>query len=200
MSLVINFFAGPGAGKSLKAAELYCALKKQGSDAELAMEAIKPYVYSGETKVLDNQLQVFALEAGKIDRLYGHVEYIVTDSPKLLSIVYDKKQDKDFAAMVMESAKKNRSVNIYLERNPEVKYQNAGRVHTELEAKTLDRQILRMLKERGVRYYAVRSDENTVDKVLDIISRVETNRERNFTGLLSDVGARGNENTNTATR
>ena len=38
---VINFYGGPGTGKSVQAAATYCALKKQGLNCELVTEYAK---------------------------------------------------------------------------------------------------------------------------------------------------------------
>ena len=45
MGLHINFFGGPGVGKSTLAAQLFGYLKAKGFDVELAQEFIKTWAY-----------------------------------------------------------------------------------------------------------------------------------------------------------
>ena len=54
MTLVVNFFAGPGAGKSSMAAGLFAELKFRGVNCELATEYAKDKVWEGSLGVFDD--------------------------------------------------------------------------------------------------------------------------------------------------
>ena len=85
---LINLFGGPGIGKSTVAAHLYAHLKMEGYSAELVTEYAKDKVWEGSINVLRDQIYVFAKQRFRLGRIVGKVEYIVTDAPLLLSMVY----------------------------------------------------------------------------------------------------------------
>src|SRR5574344_627446 len=91
MSLVINLFGGPCSGKSTLAASIFAEMKAQGKSVELAFEFAKDLVYDKQIDLLQSkQCYVFAHQQLRIDRLINSgVDYIITDSPLLLSVIYN---------------------------------------------------------------------------------------------------------------
>ena len=57
---VINFFGGPGVGKSTAACDLFVAMKKAGYKVEYVDEYAKEKTYEKEFKKLDDQLYILA--------------------------------------------------------------------------------------------------------------------------------------------
>lgn len=83
---VINLFAGPGAGKSTTAADLFALMKKSGEDVELVTEYAKDLVWDGAP--MGNQLHMLSEQDRRLNRLVGKVRWVVTDSPLLLGLAY----------------------------------------------------------------------------------------------------------------
>jgi hypothetical protein len=87
-TVVINLWAGPGAGKSTTAAGLFHLMKVLGLNVELASEYAKDLTWEKNITRLKNQLLVFATQDHRLRRLLGQVDYIITDSPLPLGIAY----------------------------------------------------------------------------------------------------------------
>lgn len=90
MSIVrrINFFGGPGTGKSTIAAKVFSELKMQGYDIEHISEYIKTWAHEGKQPVSYDQLYVFAKQLKAEDVLLRNVSLIVSDSPILMNAAY----------------------------------------------------------------------------------------------------------------
>ena len=90
---VINFYGGPGSGKSTKAAGLYYKMNMAGYSVELVNEFAKECVWEDNVPMLKDQLYMLAHQHRKILRLVDKVDYVVTDSPVLLSGIYRELYD-----------------------------------------------------------------------------------------------------------
>ena len=90
---VINFYGGPGSGKSTKAAGLYYKMNMAGFSVELNNEFAKECVWEDNVPMLKDQLYMLAHQHRKILRLVGKVDYVITDSPVLLSGIYRELYD-----------------------------------------------------------------------------------------------------------
>ena len=82
--LIVNLFAGPGAGKSTIAAYVFARLKMAGVNCELAPEFAKDKVWEHNQTALDNQIYVFAKQYYRITRCADQVDVVITDSPVAL--------------------------------------------------------------------------------------------------------------------
>lgn len=139
--LVVNLFGGPGTGKSTTAAGVFTFLKhSQTVKAELVTEVAKDLTYE-DTPLIRNSLHVLSEQFRRIDRLRGHVDVVVTDSPLLLPLFY---RNGIFAQSWFKDTcyalhNADPSLNVMLER---VKpYQRYGRTQTEDKARTIDQRI-----------------------------------------------------------
>ena len=101
MTKVINFYGGPGSGKSTQASGLFYKMKAAGYSVELVNEFAKECVWEGNVPMLKDQLWVLAHQHRKLVRLRDKVDYIITDSPVLLSIVYRNVYDGPMYTDVM---------------------------------------------------------------------------------------------------
>ena len=97
-TLIVNFYGGPGTGKSTMAARVFSELKEMGLNVELATEYAKDLTWQESFEVLANQLYVFAKQQHRIWRLNGKVQIILTDAPLLISLVYGKETSRFFGA------------------------------------------------------------------------------------------------------
>lgn len=142
---VINLFGGPGIGKTKAMLEIASRMKSHGILLEIAPEYAKTAVWEGNLEMLKDQLTIYAMQYRSINRLYGKVEYVVTDSPLLLSNIYGKLNDKllpsSFYDLVVDTHKMFDSIDIILPRDPSIKYEVEGRVHSYEESIKIDELI-----------------------------------------------------------
>jgi len=169
---IVNFFAGPGTGKSTIAAGLFYKMKMSGYSVELATEYAKDLTYEDRINILKNdQLYVLSKQHRRIHRLLTSTDYIISDSPILMTWIYYNKtnniyNEKIFKDLVLDIHNYYDSINIYLERNDNLKYQNVGRIHTLKESKEIDLKILKLLEENNVDFYKIKVDGgNTVKEI-----------------------------------
>jgi hypothetical protein len=171
MTIVVNFFGGPGAGKSTTAAHVFAELKWLGYNCELVTEYAKDKVWENSIDVLRNQIYVFGKQYHKLNRASNHVDIVITDSPILLSLVYGKDMSENFRQMVLEEFNSFMNINFYLTRVKQ--YNPIGRTQTEYEARKLDDKVFLMLDEEGIHSTVVEGKRENVDFIVtEIISRI----------------------------
>jgi Cdc6-like AAA superfamily ATPase len=179
--LVVNLYGGPGTGKSTTAAEVYSMLKKAGLNAELVTEYAKEKVWDKHFNMLDNQLYITAKQYHRQFRLLNQLDVIVTDSPLLLSLYYNKRSKtptsepdviEHFEGMVIGLFNSFNNMNIFLKRQKE--YNPKGRMQTEEEAKQIDIEISKLLIHHGMPFENILCDDsvamNITRKVLEKLS------------------------------
>lgn len=162
--IVVNLLSGPGAGKSTTAAGVYYELKKLGLNVELALEFAKDKVYEEAFRTMDDQVYIFSKQYHKLWRLTGKVDVIITDSPLLLSMYYNKEESEYFEDFVLEQFRKFDNICFFILRGSG-EYHQEGRIQTEEESKEIDRQVLEILGKHGIDYTPV-----TQDKAVEEIS------------------------------
>lgn len=90
-TLVVNLFAGPGAGKSTLAAGLFHHLKRANVPAELVLEYAKDKIYEKAHLPLDS-LKVWGRQRDRLERVLGQTPVVITDGPPLLAIVFARRE------------------------------------------------------------------------------------------------------------
>lgn len=138
---VINLYGGPGTGKSTTAAGLFSLMKLKGHKVEFASEYAKDMVWDKAYEVLNDQLFIFAQQHRKIRRLEQHgVDFVITDSPLLLSLNYAPKgYFHAFEDLVEEVYDSFNNIDVFLHRvKPYAPY---GRRQSEESAKEMDETI-----------------------------------------------------------
>ena len=95
-TILINIYGGPGAGKSTTAAGVFYELKRIGYDCGLVTEMATELVYDEAFNVMNDQIYLFGEQWHRTFRMLGKVDFIVTDSPLLMNIVYNRFKDEDF--------------------------------------------------------------------------------------------------------
>lgn len=169
-TLVVNLFAGPGAGKSTLAYGITSALKMMEVNAELASEYVKDKVWEESYKVLDNQIYVFGKQLHRIWRLLGKVDVVVTDSPIFLSHIYAKEYSKNFTNLILDEHNKMQTLNVLLFR--EKKYVEVGRIQTEEEAKKLDTYIQEELYRYDIKFIQAPGNINGMNLIISKIGDI----------------------------
>lgn len=145
---VINLIGAPCSGKSTAAAELFVRLKKKHINCELVTEYAKDLTWEQRYDILDRQVYILAKQYNRLKRLEDKVDYAITDSPLLLSIVYDYKSTY-LPLLAEELHNEFDNMNFFL---PIKKYNETGRNQTYEEAIQIERRILRMLQEYKISY------------------------------------------------
>tara|TARA_R100001530_G_scaffold93239_1_gene64718 strand:- start:3071 stop:3586 length:516 start_codon:yes stop_codon:yes gene_type:complete len=141
---VINLFGGPGCGKSTAAAGLFHLMKSKHMSVELVNEFAKEVVWENNLDALKDQLYLFANQNRKLERLKGKVEYAITDSPLLLTLVYmPKGYPESFREFVEDIYYSYNNINVFINRVKS--YVKTGRVETEEQAKAIDERIKKLL-------------------------------------------------------
>jgi hypothetical protein len=163
--LVINLFAGPGAGKSTTAAGVFCLLKLHGINAELITEFAKDLTWEKRERTLDNQLYVFAKQYHRMWRVKDQVEVMITDSPLLLSLAYGLSGKHE--ELVLDTFNQFSNMNFFIRRLK--KYNPSGRNQTEGEAKTLDGVIAELLKYHRIFYTEVEGSLNAINFIMTAV-------------------------------
>ena len=157
--LRVNFYGGPGVGKSTLAARVYAELNRAGAAAtELVREFIKTWAYEHREPDGWDQVYTFASQLYEEHRLAkAGIEVIVTDSPVLLQCVYASMKDVEAATHLVSLAryyeKVYPSLNFFVERR--VAYDPSGRFQTPGQLATVDARIVACLDQLHVPYLRV---------------------------------------------
>jgi hypothetical protein len=101
MTLLVNLWAGPGAGKSTLAAETFAALKRDQVPCELVQEWVKTWAWEQRPIGTFDDVTITANQLHKESILYGKVQAIVTDSPIGLGAVYEQIYHPDRNTMAL---------------------------------------------------------------------------------------------------
>lgn len=165
-TLVINLIGGPGSGKSTCASGIFYQLKKLGINCELALEFAKDKVWEESIKILDDQLYVFGKQYHKLFRLNGKVDVIITDSPLLISILYNKTPSEYFDKLVVEQYHTFNNVLFFINRAEN--YQTEGRLQTKEESEGLDNIIKEILQDNNIPYDEI-ACENAVEHIVNVV-------------------------------
>lgn len=151
-TIIVNLFAGPGAGKTTCAWEIAAELKKTGRVVEYVSEVAKEYVWAERFDMLDgtatHQKQLFEEQNARIQRLIGKVDIIVTDCPVLLYLVYLKEPNLAFEKDVIEKFTSQNNFNIFIRRGKG--FETAGRIHNLSQSTKLDEKVIRLLQEHNI--------------------------------------------------
>jgi len=159
---VLNLWGGPGCGKSTTATGLFSLMKMRGHCVELVTEYAKDLTYEKNWEMLGKQDQIFPDQYQRQNRLLDQVDYVITDSPLPLTLVYARPEfvnDSVFWNTVVDGFNKFDNFNIMLKR---VKpYSHYGRKETSDKAKDIDRQCVSILNKLNASFKWVRGDEDS---------------------------------------
>lgn len=181
--LVVNIFGGPCCGKSTTSAGVFSQLKKRNYNVELVTEYAKDMVWEKRQAVFDNQIYIFGKQHHRLWRLKDQVEVAITDSPLLLSLIYniDKSEiGKSLNDLVLNTYKSFNNLNFFLNRIGE--YNTIGRNQTENEAKEIDNEIKRVLDTHEIVYTELVGHTDYISQITEIVA-IETNMRMKHEGM-----------------
>lgn len=176
--LMVNFYGGPGSGKTTAAHELTAALKKAGYNVEYVSEYATELVRENRTAELDNQQKVTDEQYRRFDRIRSSADVIVTDSSILLGLVYgDGKIDDEYKKQIRGYYDSFDNFNMLVTRPKDATFQKEGRVHDEKQSLELDGKIKSMLDMQGVFYGGYKRDDiaKTVERIRTTYDRLYGN-------------------------
>jgi len=169
---VINLYGGPGTGKSTIAAGLFYKMKSNRHSVEYVSEYAKELTYEDRLNVLEeDQLYIFAKQHRKMFRLRNKVDYMICDSPLLLSTIYasimtEFYNEEAFKKLIVSTNNNYPSVDIFLLRNLEYEFETKGRNQNEEESTAIDIKVRKVISELvSPTYTEMLSDKNTVNLI-----------------------------------
>lgn len=146
----INLFAGPGAGKSTFASEIFSRMKKQGYSVEFSKEIVKLWTYQKRIPKKWDQITLLGLQMEQeAQPLMDGVKHVVCECPIIMGCVYAKdlglKCSDQMYGICKDFEREYPSINIFIRRNNK-KYNPEGRFHSLEQAIKIDKRIQSMLK------------------------------------------------------
>lgn len=172
---VVNFFGGPGSGKSTTAALLFGEMKKKHFNVELIHEAAKDFKWEDWDHIFGEQDYIFAHQHRLIRRLTRHdIDYAVVDSSILLSLFYMPDDfPQSFRQFVKDVFNSYDNINILLDRNPAIPYVQAGRNESERQAIEIDKKVRQYFNDTDTPHHIVRAGNSAVDDCMRIVEQHE---------------------------
>ena len=174
---VINLFGGPGAGKSTISSGLFYEFKIKDIPCDNPYEFPKQVAWEDNLSQITDQLYILANQHRGLVRSYGKVDFIILDSPLLLSLLYKNGYTGDYPAkfygdsfdhMVLDLFNSYDNINIFLER-PEKEFQVEGRFQDQDESLMLDNKLKDILYMYNIPYHSVTVGENTVSDIMKLL-------------------------------
>lgn len=177
MTIVINLLGGSGLGKSTTAALVFGELKLLSQEAELVQEYAKEWAWSGKKIKPEDQDHICDEQWNRESRLYGKVDFIITDSPMVLGPMYQKYYSGDdpiytkISDLVQTSEKKDvKYMNFLLTRNK--KFNPKGRFETEDQAKEVDEFLKKYLTDKQIPFHTIESgDRERVEEIIKTVMK-----------------------------
>ena len=165
---VINLYGGPGSGKSTTAALVFGKLKQLGYNVELCQEYAKKCVWEKSFDVLSDQLYVLGKQNHKLHVLQDQVDCAITDSPLLISEIYNKKLIQ-LTPIMLECFNLYDNFNYVIERTKE--YNPSGRMQNEEQAREIDQITIDVLRKYGIYYTTIPYGDLGVSCIVDDFNR-----------------------------
>lgn len=160
---VINFFPGPGVGKSTLRMGLTYEMKRNGIEVEYIPEIVREYIWHERYNLFPEQDYIFAEQNQKLRSLVRTgVKYAIMDGPLLLSHFYSGVHfPLCFHDWVDYCVNSYTNINIVVNRvHP---YNSKHRNEDQEQSNKLNQDIVQYLKSNQVPFITVNSDYTSVD-------------------------------------
>ena len=175
---IINLFGGPGVGKSTTAAGVFHKLQMMGFECDLPYEYPKISAWEKNMSELSDQLYILSAQHRNIVRSYGKVDYIILDSPIILSLVYKKMYgdgypsmmyDDNFDEFTMGLFNRYNNINFFISRK-EQGYVTEGRLQNREESLYVDNEIHTLLDDNHIEYVEIMQERDIANKIAEHVS------------------------------
>ena len=174
MTRVVNFFAGPSAGKTTNGLFLSAMMKRDRKDILYVPEFPMELCVDERTAEMDDQIYMLGVQNHRLYMAKDKFEWVVTDGPPLQSLAYVdgglKKYDPRIKTVVSELIRWTHwqydSVNFFVDRKHRT-FRHLGRIHDEGQSAALDADIMVMLDREGVKYTVVSSAEEAYQHLIE---------------------------------
>ena len=176
-TIVVNLFAGPGAGKSTGAAYIFAKLKMLGYDCEYVSEFAKDKFWENNSEVFNSQFYITGKSVFKIKRCCGKVDIIITDSPIALRAMYCKEDEQMLGLAILEEFRKYNNLNLFINRVKS--YNPNGRHQTIDEAVSIDEKTKGWLISNNIEFDTINGDENGYNNAIRLIQDIFENQKNN---------------------
>ena len=169
----LQLLGGPGSGKSTTSHGLMYTLKKNRKEVECIQEYVKSWIHEGRAILDTDQIYLLSKQARKEQILVGKTDFIVSDSPIIMSPTYEKMYTQ--APYVCQSivekfqaeAKRAGVEYEYIYLNRTQPYNPVARNQNEKEAIEIDIKLKEYLVEHKIPFITVDVGENTVDEICE---------------------------------
>lgn len=157
MTILINMLGSPSSGKTSLSAKLFAQLKAMDLNAEYTSEYVKGWAWEGKKVGPFDQFYIFGKETHNQSRLFDKVDFVISDSPVMLTAFYHyfyngnealNEVCRNFYKLTDEAGVK--VINFFLPRKKQ--YVTKGRYQTEQEANKVAEDLKNWLKKEGYDY------------------------------------------------
>jgi len=173
LTILINMLGCPSSGKTSLSAKLFAQLKAMDLNAEYTSEYVKGWAWEGKKVGPFDQFYIFGKETHNQSRLFDKVDFIISDSPVMLTAFYHyfyngnealNEVCHNFYNLAEEAGVE--VVNFFLPRKK--KYVAKGRYQTQEEADALAFQLKEWLNKEGYEYTILECpDKERINVVLE---------------------------------
>lgn len=176
-TLIINVLGGPGVGKTTIASDLFVRFKRKELDVEIVSEFAKELVWEKRNEAFDDRLYMHAEQNHRLMMMNGNLDYIITDSPLILTSVYnhfylEDKHTKEYNKMIddvtLQTFNSYNNITFLIER--ETGYDTNGRRESLDEAKAIDERIIKYLEDNNIQYIKIKDRENAADEIIKYLN------------------------------
>lgn len=175
---IINLFGGPGVGKSTTAAGVFHKLQMMGFECDLPYEYPKISAWERNLSELSDQLYVLSSQHRNIVRSYGKVDYIILDSPIILSLIYKRMYGDGYPSMMYDDSfdeftmglfNRYNNINFFIRRDTN-RYVNEGRLQNKEESLYIDNEIHNLLKNNDIEFFDIIQERDISNKIAEHIA------------------------------
>ena len=177
MTILLNFLGAPGVGKTSLSVSVFSYLKARDFSAEFSPEYVKKWSWEKRNISPFDQLYIFGKECHNQSSLFNKVEFLIADSPVMLTAFYQYFYNKkntlsipchDFYDTAIKENKVE-VINFFLPRMRD--YNPAGRYQTQEESDCAAELLKAWLNIEGYEYTVLSCNDE--DRLKEVIKAIE---------------------------